>query len=149
MLEIKKYPKIGIRPIIDGRLGGVRESLEEKTMKMANTVADLFQNELKYPDGHPYECVIADTTIGGIKEALDCDEKFRTENVGVSLSVTPCWAYGTETMDFDPHIPKAIWGFNGTERPGSVYLMATVAAHNQKGLPVFSIYGHDVQDLND
>ncbi|MGY5850117.1 L-fucose isomerase [Salegentibacter sp. F14] len=148
-MVIKKYPKIGIRPIIDGRLGGVRESLEEKTMKMAKTVAELFQKELKYPDGHSYECVIADSCIGGVKEALDCDEKFKSENVGVSLSVTPCWAYGTETMDFDPHIPKAIWGFNGTERPGGVYLMATLAAHNQKGLPVFSIYGHDVQDLDD
>lgn len=148
-MVIKKYPKIGIRPIIDGRLGGVRESLEEKTMKMAQTVADLFQNELKYPDGKPYECVIADSCIGGVKEAVDCDEKFKRENVGVSLSVTPCWAYGTETMDFDPQTPKAIWGFNGTERPGGVYLMATLAAHNQKGLPVFSIYGHDVQDLND
>ncbi|MBC9795727.1 L-fucose isomerase [Sinomicrobium sp. FJxs] len=143
------YPRIGIRPVIDGRLGGIRESLEEKTMAMARTVAKLFKTELKYPDGKPVECVIADSCIGGIKEAVDCDKKFKAENVGVSLSVTPCWAYGTETMDFDPHIPKAIWGFNGTERPGGVYLAATLAAHNQKGLPAFGIYGRDVQDLND
>jgi len=149
MLKISKYPKIGIRPIIDGRLGGVRESLEEKTMDMARTVAELFMKELKYPDGTPVECVIADSCIGGVKEAVNCDEKFKLENVGVSLSVTPCWAYGTETMDFDPHIPKGIWGYNGTERPGGVYLAATLAAHNQKGLPAFGIYGKDVQDLND
>ncbi|MDT0678507.1 L-fucose isomerase [Autumnicola musiva] len=149
MLKINKYPKIGIRPIIDGRLGGVRESLEEKTMSMAKAVAELFKKELKYPDGKPYECVIADSCIGGVKEAVNCEEKFKAENVGVSLSVTPCWAYGTETMDLDPHIPKAIWGFNGTERPGGVYLAATLAAHNQKGLPAFGIYGKDVQDLND
>ena len=149
MLKINKYPTVGIRPIIDGRLGGVRESLEEKTMKMAESVAELFKNELKYPDGKPFRCIIADSCIGGVKEANDCDIKFKEENVGVSISVTPCWAYGTETMDFDPHIPKAIWGFNGTERPGGVYLMATLAAHNQKGLPVFSIYGHDVQDMKE
>ncbi|MBU3125290.1 L-fucose isomerase [Sinomicrobium weinanense] len=149
MQKIDSYPRIGIRPVIDGRLGGIRESLEEKTMAMARTVAKLFKTELKYPDGKPVECVIADSCIGGIKEAVDCDKKFKAENVGVSLSVTPCWAYGTETMDFDPHIPKAIWGFNGTERPGGVYLAATLAAHNQKGLPAFGIYGRDVQDLND
>ncbi|MBK5191751.1 MAG: L-fucose isomerase [Flavobacteriaceae bacterium] len=149
MLKISKYPRIGIRPIIDGRLGGVRESLEEKTMDMARTVAELFMKELKYPDGAPVECVIADSCIGGVKEAVNCEEKFKLENVGVSLSVTPCWAYGTETMDFDPHIPKGIWGYNGTERPGGVYLAATLAAHNQKGLPAFGIYGQDVQDLND
>ncbi len=149
MLKITKYPKIGIRPIIDGRLGGVRESLEDKTMEMAKTVASLYEKQLRYPDGEPVKCVIADTCIGGIKEAVSCDEKFKSENVGVSLSVTPCWAYGTETMDFDPHIPKAIWGYNGTERPGGVYLAATLAAHNQKGLPAFGIYGNDVQDLSD
>ncbi|MEX2335685.1 MAG: L-fucose isomerase [Fulvivirga sp.] len=149
MSKINKYPKIGIRPIIDGRLGGVREFLEETTMNMAKAVADLFAGELKYPDGSPVECVIADSCIGGVKEATDCAAKFKTENVGVSLSVTPCWCYGTETMDMDPHLPKAIWGFNGTERPGAVYLAATLAAHNQKGLPAFGIYGHDVQDMGD
>lgn len=149
MLKITKYPKIGIRPIIDGRLGGVRESLEDKTMEMAKTVASLYEKQLRYPDGEPVKCVIADTCIGGIKEAVSCDEKFKSENVGVSLSVTPCWAYGTETMDFDPQTPKAIWGYNGTERPGGVYLAATLAAHNQKGLPAFGIYGNDVQDLSD
>lgn len=144
---MNNYPKIGIRPIIDGRLGGVRESLEETTMMMATSVAALFESELRYPDGTPVECVISDTCIGGVKEAADCAKKFELENVGVSLSVTPCWCYGSETMDMNPVIPKAIWGFNGTERPGAVYLAATLAAHNQKGLPTFGIYGRDVQDM--
>ena len=147
--KTQDYPKIGIRPIIDGRLGGVRESLEELTMKLAQAVADLYTQELKYPNGEPVQYVIADSCIGGVKEATDCAKKFRSENVGVSVSVTPCWCYGTETMDMDPHLPKAIWGFNGTERPGAVYLAATLAAHNQKGLPAFGIYGRDVQDLDD
>ncbi|GAA4801732.1 L-fucose isomerase [Olivibacter ginsenosidimutans] len=146
---MNKYPKIGIRPIIDGRLGGIRESLEETTMHMAQDVVALFQSELRYPDGSPVQCVIADSCIGGVKEAANCAEKFASENVGVSLSVTPCWCYGSETMDMDPLIPKAIWGFNGTERPGAVYLAATLAAHNQKGLPAFGIYGEDVQDMGD
>ncbi len=146
---MNKYPKIGIRPIIDGRWGGIRESLEDTTMNMAKAVKNLYESELKYPDGSPVQCVIADSCIGGVKEAADCQEKFDLEQVGVSLSVTPCWCYGSETMDMDPIRPKAIWGFNGTERPGAVYLAATVAAHNQKGLPVFSIYGHDVQDMGD
>jgi len=146
---MSKYPKIGIRPIIDGRLGGVRESLEETTMNMAKSVAALFAAELKYPDGSSVECVIADTCIGGVKEAANCAAKFEKENVGVSLSVTPCWCYGTETIDMNPLIPKAIWGFNGTERPGAVYLAASLAGHNQKGLPAFGIYGKDVQDLGD
>lgn len=143
------YPKIGIRPIIDGRLGGVRESLEETTMKMARNVAALYEKELKYPDGTPVQCVIADTCIGGVVEAAMCARKFEAGNVGVSLSVTPCWCYGSETMDMNPALPKAIWGFNGTERPGAVYLAATLAAHNQMGLPAFGIYGRDVQDLGD
>lgn len=142
-------PKIGIRPIIDGRLGGIRESLEATTMKMAENVAKLLSEELKYPDGSPVEYVIADSCIGGVKEADECREKFEANNVGVSLSVTPCWCYGSETMDMNPFIPKAIWGFNGTERPGAVYLAATLAAHNQKGLPTFGIYGRDVQDMGD
>ncbi len=143
------YPKIGIRPIIDGRLGGVRESLEETTMAMAQNVAALYEKELKYPDGTPVECVIADSCIGGVHEAALCANKFEMNNVGVSLSVTPCWCYGSETMDMNPLLPKAIWGFNGTERPGAVYLAATLAAHNQMGLPAFGIYGRDVQDLGD
>lgn len=143
------YPKIGIRPIIDGRLGGVRESLEETTMKMAQNVATLYEKELHYPDGSPVQCVIADTCIGGVYEAAQCAQKFEASNVGVSLSVTPCWCYGSETMDMNPMLPKAIWGFNGTERPGAVYLAATLAAHNQMGLPSFGIYGRDVQDLGD
>lgn len=143
------YPRIGIRPVIDGRLGGVRESLEETTMGMARQVVSLFEKELKYPDGSPVRCIIASSCIGGVREAADCAEKFKRENVGVSLSVTPCWAYGTETMDINPHLPKAIWGFNGTERPGAVYLAATLAGHNQKGLPAFGIYGRDVQDMGD
>ena len=143
------YPKIGIRPIIDGRLGGIRESLEDTTMNMAQEVARFYKKHLRYPNGEPVECVIADTCIGRVKEAADCAEKFKKENVGVSLSVTPCWCYGSETMDMDPYTPKAIWGFNGTERPGAVYLAATLAAHNQKGLPAFGIYGKDVQDMED
>ncbi len=144
-----QYPKIGIRPIIDGRLGGVRESLEETTMKMAKNVAGLYSRTLKYPDGTPVQCIIADTCIGGVQEAVDCARKFESNDVGVSLSVTPCWCYGSETMDMNPALPKAIWGFNGTERPGAVYLAATLAAHNQMGLPAFGIYGEDVQDLGD
>ncbi|MBP7556283.1 MAG: L-fucose isomerase, partial [Chitinophagaceae bacterium] len=148
-MQKNNYPKIGIRPIIDGRLGGIRESLEDTTMNMAKAVAALYVEELRYPDGTPVECVIADSTIGGVKEAADCAVKFAVSNVGVSLSVTPCWCYGSETMDMNPQLPKAIWGFNGTERPGAVYLAATLAAHTQKGLPCFGIYGHDVQDMGD
>src|SRR5450755_2253197 len=146
MKKQNSYPRIGIRPIIDGRLGGVRESLEETTMKMAKNVATLYERELKYPDGSPVQCILADGCIGGIREAAACAEKFESNQVGVSLSVTPCWCYGSETMDMNPVLPKAIWGFNGTERPGAVYLAAALAAHNQKGLPAFSIYGRDVQD---
>jgi L-fucose isomerase len=149
MKKQNNYPKIGIRPIIDGRLGGVRESLEETTMKMAQNVAALYAKELRYPDGSPVECIIADSCIGGVHEAAQCARKFESGNVGVSLSVTPCWCYGSETMDMNSSIPKAIWGFNGTERPGAVYLAATLAAHNQFGLPAFGIYGRDVQDLGD
>ena len=146
---MKTYPKIGIRPAIDGRLGGVREALEGQTMNMAKSAADLLKSSLKYPDGSPVQCIIAETCIGGVAEAEACASRFRTENVGVSLTVTPCWCYGTETMDIDPHLPKAIWGFNGTERPGAVYLAAALAGHNQKGLPAFGIYGKDVQDMDD
>lgn len=149
MNQQKNYPAIGIRPIIDGRLGGVRESLEDTTMKMAKNVAALYERELKYPDGTPVQCIIADTCIGGVHEASLCAKKFEANNVGISLSVTPCWCYGSETMDMNPLLPKAIWGFNGTERPGAVYLAATLAAHNQMGLPAFGIYGKNVQDLND
>ncbi|MDD3624913.1 MAG: L-fucose isomerase, partial [Proteiniphilum sp.] len=145
----QNYPKIGIRPIIDGRRGGIRESLEETTMNLAKRVETLYRENLRYPDGRPVECVIADSCIGGVKEAAMCAEKFTKENVGLSLSVTPCWCYGSETMDMHPLIPKAVWGFNGTERPGAVYLAAVLAAHNQKGLPAFGIYGHDVQDMAD
>lgn len=143
------YPKIGIRPIIDGRLGGVRESLEETTMQMAVHVKALYESSLRYPDGSFVQCVTSDTCIGGIAEANACTQKFEQNNVGLTLSVTPCWAYGSETMDMHPTWPKAIWGFNGTERPGAVYLAATLAAHNQFGLPAFGIYGKDVQDLGD
>ena len=142
-------PKVGIRPTIDGRRRGVRESLEVQTMNMAKAAAKLITENLRHPNGMPVECVIADTTIGGVAEAALCAEKFAKENIGVSLTVTPCWCYGTETMDMDPFVPKAIWGFNGTERPGAVYLAAVLAAHNQKGLPAFGIYGRDVQDAGD
>ncbi len=142
-------PKIGIRPTIDGRLGGVRESLEDQTMALAKAVAGFLSQNLRHANGMPVECVIADTTIGGVAEAARTAEKFVKEGVGVSLTVTPCWCYGSETMDMDPYIPKAVWGFNGTERPGAVYLAAVLAGHNQKGLPAFSIYGRDVQDAGD
>lgn len=144
-----KYPKIGIRPIIDGRWGGVRESLEAQTMDMANAAARLISENLRYPDGTPVRCVISECTIGGGAEAARCAEQFSTENVCGSLSVTPCWCYGSETMDMDPLTVKAVWGFNGTERPGAVYLAAVLAAHAQKGLPAFAIYGHDVQEKDD
>jgi len=142
-------PKVGIRPTIDGRYGGVRESLETITMEMAENVARLISEQLRHASGHEVECVIADTCIGGVAEAADCAAKFARENVGVSLTVTPCWCYGSETMDTDPLLPKAIWGFNGTDRPGAVYLAATLSGHSQKGLPAFGIYGQDVQDLGD
>ncbi len=146
---VTKLPKVGIRPTIDGRYGGVRESLEDQVMNMAQSAADLISSTLKYPNGEPVECVIADTCIGGVAESAACAEKFDAENVGVSLTVTPCWCYGSETMDMDPIRPKAVWGFNGTERPGAVYLAAVLAAHAQKGLPAFGIYGRDVQDGGD
>jgi len=139
-------PAIGIRPTIDGRLGGVRESLEKQTMDMAKSAAKLISENLFYPNGQKVECVIADTCIGGVAEAAACAEKFSKAGVGVSLTVTPCWCYGSETMDMNPSVPKAVWGFNGTERPGAVYLAAVLAGHSQKGIPAFSIYGHDVQD---
>jgi L-fucose isomerase len=142
-------PKIGIRPVIDGRLGGIRESLEGQTMALAQAVAEFLAANLRHSNGLPVECVIADTCIGGVTEAAQTAEKFAREGVGVSLTVTPCWCYGSETMDMAPYIPKAVWGFNGTERPGAVYLAAVLAAHNQKGLPAFSIYGRDVQDAGD
>lgn len=142
-------PKIGIRPIIDGRRGGIRESLEETTMGMARRVAELYARNLTYSDGTPCECVIADTCIGGVAEAAAAARKFAACNVGAVLSVTPCWCYGVETIDMDPLLPKAIWGFNGTERPGAVYLASALAGHNQKGLPAFGIYGRDVQDMGD
>lgn len=144
-----KYPKIGIRPTIDGRQGGVRESLEEKTMALAHAVASLISTHLRNGDGTPVECVVADTTIGRVAETAACQEKFEREGVGATITVTSCWCYGSETMDMHPHWPKAVWGFNGTERPGAVYLAAVLAAHAQKGLPAFGIYGHDVQDLAD
>ncbi len=144
-----ELPKIGIRPTIDGRLAGVRESLEDQTMAMARSAADFLEQNLRHADGSKVECIISDSTIGGVKEAAECAEKFRREGVGVSLTVTPCWCYGSETIDMDPQLPKAIWGFNGTERPGAVYLAAALAGHNQKGLPAFSIYGRDVQDSDD
>jgi L-fucose isomerase len=142
-------PKIGVRPTIDGRLGGVRESLEAPTLGMARAAAKLISSSLRHPSGHAVECVIADSCIGGVAEAAACAEKFAREGVAITLTVTPCWCYGSETMDMDPLTLKAVWGFNGTDRPGAVYLAAVLAAHNQKGLPAFGIYGRDVQDLRD
>ena len=143
------YPKIGIRPVIDGRWGGVRESLEEQTMGMATSAAKLIEENLCYPDGTPVQCVVSNTTIGGGAEAAACEEQFSTENVVATLSVTPCWCYGMETYDMNPKTIKAVWGLNATERPGAVYLAAVMAAYAQKGMPAFSIYGHDVQDMDD
>ena len=145
---IGRMPKIGIRPCIDGRQRGVREGLEEQTMGMALAVAELLSKNLRHSNGLPVECVIADTTIGGVAEAAMADDKFRREGVGVSITVSPCWCYSSEVMDMDPLTPKAIWGFNGTERPGAVFLAAVAAAHSQKGLPAFTIYGRDVQDAD-
>lgn len=142
-------PKVGIRPAIDGRRKGVRESLENQTMQIAKNAAKFLTENLRHSNGLPVECVIADRCIGGVAEAAEAAEKFAREGVGVSLTVTPCWCYGTEVMDSDPLIPKAVWGFNGTERPGAVYLAAALAGYSQKGLPAFGIYGKDVQDASD
>ena len=148
---VGNYPVIGIRPCIDGRRGPlkVRESLEEQTMNMARGAKKLFEENLKYSNGEPVKVVIADTTIGRVAEAAACADKFRREGVDITLSVTPCWCYGSETMDMDPLTIKGVWGFNGTERPGAVYLAAVLAGHAQKGLPAFGIYGKDVQDMTD
>ncbi|EHM41454.1 L-fucose isomerase [Hafnia alvei] len=148
-LPIKNLPKIGIRPVIDGRRMGVRESLEEQTMNMAKATAQLLSENLRHACGATVECVIADGCIAGMAESAACEDKFSSQNVGLTITVTPCWCYGSETIDMDPMRPKAIWGFNGTERPGAVYLAAALAAHSQKGIPAFSIYGHDVQDGGD
>ena len=142
-------PRIGIRPTIDGRYGGVRESLEEITMNMARATAALITENIQHACGLAVECVIADTCIGGAAEAADCAEKFAREGVGVAITVTPCWCYGSETMALEGNIPTAVWGFNGTERPGAVYLAAVLAGHSQKGIPAFGIYGRDVQDAGD
>ena len=148
---IGDYPVIGIRPTIDGRRGPlkVRESLEDQTMNMAKAAAKLFEENLKYSNGEPVKVVIADTTIGRVPEAAACADKFKKAGVDITLTVTPCWCYGSETMDMDPMTIKGVWGFNGTERPGAVYLAAVLASHAQKGLPAFGIYGHDVQDMTD
>jgi len=148
---IGEYPVIGIRPTIDGRRGvlKVRESLEDQTMNMAKSAAELISSNLKYSNGEPVKVIIADTTIGRVAEAAACAEKFKREGVDITLTVTPCWCYGSETMDMDPMTIKGVWGFNGTERPGAVYLAAVLASHAQKGLPAFGIYGHDVQNADD
>ncbi len=148
---IGEYPVIGIRPTIDGRRGPLklRESLEDQTMGMALAAKKLFEENLRYSNGDPVKVVIADTTIGRVPESAACADKFRREGVDITLTVTPCWCYGSETMDMDPHTIKAVWGFNGTERPGAVYLASVLATHAQKGLPAFGIYGHEVQDIGD
>lgn len=146
---IGRLPKVGIRPVIDGREKGIRESLEEQTMNMAKAAANLIHSKLRFPSGEPVECIISDITIGGIADAARCADQFEREGVDVSLTVTPCWCYGAEVMDTNPLIPKAVWGFNGTERPGAVYLASALAGYAQKGLPAFGIYGKDVQDAGD
>jgi len=149
MHPLTHFPKIGIRPTIDGRYGGVRESLEDQTRAMAERAADLITSRVRTPDGQPAQCVIAERCIGGVAEAAAAEAQFAAAGVGLTLTVTPCWCYGSETMDMDPIRPKAVWGFNGTERPGAVYLAATLAGHTQKGLPAFGIYGRDVQESDD
>jgi len=144
-----RLPKIGIRPTIDGRRKGVRESLEDQTIGMARSAAGFLSKNLRHSNGRAVDCVIADTTIGGVAESAMAAEKFEREGVGLSITVTPSWCYGAETMDMNPYYPKAVWGFNGTERPGAVYLAAVLAAYSQKGLPAFGIYGKDVQDSSD
>ncbi|MBR6650335.1 MAG: L-fucose isomerase, partial [Clostridia bacterium] len=148
---VGSYPVIGIRPTIDGRRGPakVRESLEEQTMNMAKSAAKLLTENLKYANGDPVKVVISDTTIGRAGETAACAEQFKREGVDITITVTPCWCYGAETMDMDRNTIKAVWGFNGTERPGAVYLASVLATHAQKGLPAFGIYGHDVQDADD
>ncbi len=148
---IGDYPVIGIRPTIDGRRGKikVRESLEDQTMQMAKSAAELIRNNVRYSNGEPVKVIIADTTIGRVAEAAACQDKFRKNGVDITLTVTPCWCYGAETMDMDPMTIKAVWGFNGTERPGAVYLASVLATHSQKGLPAFGIYGHEVQEADD
>ena len=145
------YPVIGIRPTIDGRRGAlkVRESLEDQTMGMAKAAKKLFEENLRYSNGEPVKVVIADTTIGRVAESAACAEKFKKEGVDITLTVTPCWCYGSETMDMDPMTIKGVWGLNATERPGAVYLASVLATHAQKGLPAFGIYGHDVVDADD
>ena len=148
---IGNYPVIGIRPTIDGRRGPlkVRESLEDQTMNMARAAAELISSNVRYSNGEPVKVIIADTTIGRVAEAAACADKFKREGVDITLTVTPCWCYGSETMDMDPMTIKGVWGFNGTERPGAVYLAAVLASHAQKGLPAFGIYGRDVQEADD
>ena len=148
---IGDYPVIGIRPTIDGRRGvlKVRESLEEQTMNMAKNAAKLLEDNIRYSNGEPVKVIIADTTIGGVGEAAACADKFRKAGVDITLTVTPCWCYGAETMDMDKNTIKAVWGFNVTERPGAVYLASVLATYSQKGLPAFGIYGHDVKDADD
>ena len=148
---VGEYPVIGIRPTIDGRRGAlkVRESLEEQTMNMARSAARLFEDHLRYSNGEPVKVIISDTTIGRVAEAAACEDQFKKAGVTITLTVTPCWCYGSETMDMDPMTIKGVWGFNGTERPGAVYLAAVLAGHAQKGLPAFGIYGQDVQDADD
>ena len=148
---IGDYPVIGIRPTIDGRRGKikVRESLEDQTMNMAKAAAKLIEENVFYSNGEHVKCIIADTTIGRVAEAAACADKFKKAGVDITLTVTPCWCYGAETMDMDPMTIKAVWGFNGTERPGAVYLASVLATHSQKGLPAFGIYGHNIQDADD
>ncbi len=148
---IGDYPVIGIRPTIDGRRGAikVRESLEDQTMNMAKAAAKLFEENIRYSNGEPVKVIIADTTIGRVAESAACADKFKKAGVDITLTVTPCWCYGSETMDMDPDTIKGVWGFNGTERPGAVYLASVLATHAQKGLPAFGIYGRDVQDMDD
>jgi L-fucose isomerase len=146
-----EYPVIGIRPIIDAREGmlNVRASLEELTMRMAHQAKELLEENVRYSDGEKVKVVIADTTIGRVAESAACAAKFKKEGVDITLSVSPCWCYGSETMDTDPMTIKGVWGLNATERPGAVYLACVLADYARKGLPAFGIYGDTVQDFED
>lgn len=146
---MKNYPVIGIRPIVDSRRLGIRDALEGKVRQMAESAKRLIQDNVFYADGTPARVVIYSGSIAGGEEAARCEEEFAAQHVTATLSVTPSWCYPLETIDMNPMTTKAIWGFNGTQRPGAVYLAAAMAAHNQMHRPCFSIYGRDVQDMEE
>lgn len=146
---MKNYPAIGIRPIVDSRRLGIRDALEGKVREMAEAARKLIEEHVFYADGTPARVVVFSGSIAGGEEAARCEAEFAARHVTATLSVTPSWCYPLETIDMNPMTTKAIWGFNGTERPGAVYLASALAAHNQMRRPCFSIYGRDVQDMEE